>query len=147
MKHCHDFDRHTEYEFFLSTLSENGNRITEQRKKLIQAILSFKSPFSAEEIFDVTQIDLSTIYRSLATFEQMKLLQTIDFAEGGLRYEYHGSSQEHHHHVICRKCKKVDALDVCQLKPLEAAVAKMGYSEISHKLEFFGLCKDCCQSV
>ena len=59
-----------------------------------------------------------------------------------MRYEFnHGD--HHHHHLICRICQKVETLDLCVVDALERLVKQRGYAEITHQLEFFGICPDC----
>lgn len=139
-------DLKKESEFFIEKLREAGFRITEQRKALIKSILNFKSPFTAEEVHSKLKlkgIDLTTVYRSLSSFVDVDLLRTVDFADGTLRYEYAAHEDEHHHHVICKKCQKVEAVEVCDVQIQEELVEKLGYTNISHRLEFFGICKQC----
>lgn len=139
-------DLKKESEFFIEKLRDGGFRITEQRKALIKSILSFKTPFTAEEVHSklkLTGVDLTTVYRSLSSFVEIDLLRTVDFSDGTLRYEYIAHEDEHHHHVICRKCQKVEAVEICDVQVQENLVEKLGYTNISHRLEFFGICKQC----
>ncbi|NCN42661.1 transcriptional repressor [bacterium] len=111
------------------------------------SIIGFSGPFSAEDLHLKVKdkgIDLVTVYRSLSTFTELGLLTTVNFQDGTLRYEYSCTSEQgHHHHIICQKCKKVDPVDFCLVQDQEELIAQMGYSNITHKLEFFGLCDQC----
>lgn len=146
MKRCHSYNLDKESDYFFAQLKEHGNRITEQRKTLVRAIIKFQSPFSAEDLFGVLKkknIDLATVYRSLTTFSDLGLLSTVDLSDGILRYEYISKEGHHHHHVVCTECKMIEPVNFCVVQGQEKIIEQMGYSDVSHKLEFFGLCKKC----
>lgn len=140
------FVENNESKSLLEKLRKNGNRITQQRRDIVQGILNFSSPFSTEELFNSLKkksVDLATIYRSLATFADLGILSKVDFSDGVLRYQYISDQGHHHHHIICTQCKLVEAVDLCLASNHEAKLKKMGYSQVSHKLEFFGVCNAC----
>lgn len=104
-----------------------------------QVILALKQkPKTAK-----SSLVFTTIYRCLLKMEEAHLVRRTDWGDGVGRYEYDPGTHEHHHHVVCRKCEKVKALDDCQVSTLEAVVQKMGYQEIAHRLEFFAVCPSC----
>jgi Fur family ferric uptake transcriptional regulator len=128
-------------------LKSNGHKLTKPRQALLKAIASFSAPFTTEDAFKTTtkllrgaKIDLVTVYRSLATFEELGLLSRVEFGDGVVRYELKGPGDQHHHHFVCQACAKVEPLNHCELTThLKAA----GYTRLSHRLEFFGLCPAC----
>lgn len=144
---CHNHNTKIEFENFLGTLRDSGHRITKQRKLMAEHILRFDLPFSAEELHSQIKrkgVDLVTVYRSLSAFTDLKILTTVDFQDGTLRYEYLPPEEKgHHHHIICTQCRKVEPLNSCMLKKQEKFIEQMGYTNITHKLEFFGLCESC----
>ena len=145
MSKCSGHDQQVEMTRVLELIKSKGLRLTQQRKTLIEVLLKFRVPFSAddlkEELSD-TKIDLATIYRALQSFQDLGLLQRIDFNDGVARYEYQNESH-HHHHIVCTECRKVEVVDFCVVKGQEELIRKMGYQDVFHKLEFFGVCKDC----
>lgn len=122
---------------------------TPHREKLIEFLVKNHGPFSKEEIQKNLsknfhdEMDGVTLYRNLSGLEKIGLLRRSEFGDGISRYEFQESTQLHHHHVVCTSCKKVDSLDSCTLKEIESPVAQMGYTQIRHSLEFFGICRDC----
>ena len=147
-KKCHQHNFKVESKYSLEKLRGNAKRITQQRKDIVREILRFNTPFSADELhlaLKKKDIDLTTIYRSLATFCEIGILTTIDFSDGPLRYEYipKNDHHHHHHHVVCSKCKTVEQVTFCDVHEQEKRIAQMGYSQVYHKLEFFGLCRSC----
>jgi Fur family transcriptional regulator, ferric uptake regulator len=126
-------------------LQEVGLKVTRPRLAILNVLLKDHGPFTMDEIHKVVrkEVDRVTVYRCVETFQELGIARRCDFGEGPVRYEYQGLGVEHHHHVICRKCKKVESLSACAVKNLEKTVEKAGYSNVTHSLEFFGICENC----
>ena len=140
LNHSHSLDSYVE------SLRKANLRVTEPRLAIIQALLKKHGPFTVEEIQgNITQeaCDLATIYRTLASLEKAALVKRCDFGDGSARYELKGQEDHHHHHVICKGCKKVEVLDDCELEAIDSFAQKRGFTEITHSLEFFGICPSC----
>ena len=88
-------------------------------------------------------IVFTTVYRCLLKLEEAGLVLPADLGDGISRYEYNTCSEHHHHHIVCKECGSIEALDDCDVVILENAVKKMGYQNVSHRLEFSGICKNC----
>jgi Fur family ferric uptake transcriptional regulator len=121
---------------------------TKNREILLEFLIERHGPFSIEEIHRALkrqELDLVTIYRCMQAFEKAALVRRCDFGDGIARFEFQEEGGHHHHHVICKECKKTESLDDCQLPKLESKVKRLGYTNIQHSLEFFGVCKDCAK--
>ncbi len=145
---CQHHDVYVEEEAVLKILKENGYRVTKQRHSLVKAVIEMQRPFSAEDIMLTMtddSVDLATIYRFLQLCNTMAFVQSVDFLDGAVRYEYLPSQhqQHHHHHIMCTDCKKVEPVDMCLVQGQERQIKKMGYVNITHKLMFFGQCSNC----
>ena len=130
----------------LSLMKQAGLRITAPRRAIVQALLVSHGPFTAEELHKIITkkvCDLVTIYRCLASLEKAGLIKRCEFGDGTTRYELQETQSHHHHHVICRICKKIEVLNDCELQDIERFASNRGYTGVSHKLEFFGICSDC----
>lgn len=126
-------------------LRDAGLLATKQRIKLLHVLLSSKHPQSVEEISKARNIDmnLTTIYRNLRGLVSSGLARRIDFGENHALYE---AEKEHHHHVVCRICSRVEDIPLCLPADFSNKVKKIasGFSSIGdHALEFFGVCKQC----
>jgi Fe2+ or Zn2+ uptake regulation protein len=86
-----------------------------------------------------------TVYRSLARFHELGLVSQIDLGDGVTRYEMIDPSGHHHHHFICSQCQKIEPLTLCEVETQEHALTAAGYTGLSHRLEFFGICPACSQ--
>ena len=134
----------------LKRLQDLGLRLTKPREAMIHAILDLHRPFTTDELHThlkqlkpSDKTDLATVYRSLSKFYEAGLLTSCHFGDGLLRYELTSSDGSHHHHIICTKCQKIEPLKTCLVQVQEKSLKKMGYKNLSHKLEFFGVCKTC----
>lgn len=126
-------------------LEDCGLRLTAPRIQLLEALISDHGPFSVDEVLGLPQargMDRVTVYRGLQAFEEIGIVSRCEFGDGVSRYEFIHEGH-HHHHVICRKCKKSENIEECIPPQLIKAVQKMGYAEVSHSLEFFGICNSC----
>lgn len=128
-------------------MQEKGRRLTKARRAMLAILVASKTPLAVSEILDrLAQekilVHKTTIYRELENLLSEKIIESVEFGDGQKRYEVSG---EHHHHVICRKCDSVaDVYLEGALSRAEKTIAKQtAYKEISHALEFFGLCKAC----
>lgn len=133
----------------LEDLRENGIRLTKARKALVSLFCKTKKPLSADQIADhlsrtqATRIHKVTIYRELEFLSHKKIITPVLLGDRSTRYEL--SFHDHHHHVVCKKCHRIE--DVVLRGNLESEIRhvqkKTRFRVISHSLEFFGLCKSC----
>ncbi len=145
--HSHSHGKATEE--IPSMLREAGLKVTKPRVALLQIMMRDHGPFTAEEMHErlskpknAAHCDLVTIYRCLSKFESLGLVTRCDFGDGTVRYEILHKGH-HHHHIICRVCKKVEPLPECPVDDRSFRFPKMGYKEVIHRLEFFGVCPSC----
>ena len=138
----------TEDPDFTALLRDAGLKATKPRLAIVSFLFHEHGPFTLDEIFQhlgARDMDLTTVYRTAQSLEKAGMLTRCEFRDGIARFEFKADGQmmEHHHHVICRKCKKVASIEFCLSEEWRSALAKMGYSDPDHTLEFFGICKTC----
>jgi len=129
----------------LERLRNKKMRITNPRKAILEVLFDQEKPVSIEEIHDRLEsgiCDLATVYRCLALFEELGLVRLSHIREGAALYEI-DRGPDHHHHILCTTCNKIESLDFCVLDGLERLVRDRGYQNVSHMLGFFGTCADC----
>lgn len=141
----------------VSRLRTAGLKITPSRKKMLQIIQDSKVPLSAENISArLKSTNLVTIYRNLSTLQKASVLSRCDLGDGVARFELGSTSlnqdHHHHHHLVCRQCKRVISLPHLteeisledQLNRFsEVLCRRLKFSQIDHRLEFFGICQSC----
>ena len=126
-------------------IKDKSLSITEPRKNILAFLLKNHGPFSMEEIHDglgKKACDLATVYRCIVQFENSDLVERRYLGDEILRYEYK-DTDHHHHHIVCRICKSVTEMKYCFISEIEQMIRDKGYSDITHSLEFFGVCAKC----
>ncbi len=140
-------DSSAELEKVYASLKQNHLKLTTPRKLIVEVLVENHGPFSAEDLqkkYLKSECDLATVYRTLTSLEQAKVIKRCDFGDGVARYELVHDAAHHHHHLICTGCKKVEIIDQCEIDHVVDKLAKKrGFTELSHSLEFFGLCPKC----
>ena len=134
-----------QFDTAISSLRRDKYRITEPRKALLRELIGSDRPLSAEELhaqLGADQYDLVTVYRNLETFESAGIATRIPTESGKSLFELN-AAEHHHHHIICRKCHRAEKLDHCEVEKLEQLAAKLGFTEVTHVLELYGICDDC----
>ena len=129
----------------IDSLKKERLRITEPRKALLQLLDGAPKPLSAEELHEALgaeDFDLVTIYRNLDAFENAGIVNRIPTESGKSLYELN-AEQHHYHHIICRKCHRTEKLDTCEIEKLEKLASDLGYSDVTHVLELYGVCETC----
>ena len=129
----------------LHALREHGQRVTGARKAVLELLVAEHGPFTTEEIharLAEGECDLVTVYRTVASLEEIDVVRRCDFGDGVYRYEFN-HADHHHHHIICRQCRSVAVLDVCVADALERMARQLGYTQVTHALEVFGICPAC----
>ena len=129
-------------------ISENNLKITKQRRIVLKSFLECKNHISVEELYNLVlktepKIGLATVYRTLALLTKSGLALEMDFGDGQKRYESSYRSV-HHDHMVCTECGKILEFNHPLIEKYQEEVAKQKNFKItSHKLDLFGLCKDC----
>lgn len=130
----------------LKQLKAKGYRITSQRKYILSELSH--TPITAEELFTRLQkrniaADIVSVYRTLELFTGMNLVEEIDLGDGKKRYELY-TDGNHHHHLVCNTCGKIENVNLAGEKLLLNEIALQTHFQVKrHSLEFFGFCKKC----
>jgi len=125
-----------------------GLRLTEPRRRILRILEAAQRPMAAEDILAASSgrtLDLVTVYRNMAAFAEHNLVQVLHLENGKQLFELKRGEHDHHHHIICRNCHNVVRLDLCFGSELEKYAREMGYKDVSHTFEVFGVCRDCAQ--
>jgi Fur family transcriptional regulator, ferric uptake regulator len=86
--------------------------------------------------------DPATVFRIMNMFAAKGIVLPIQFQEGKTRYELAG--KEHHHHLVCENCGKIEDVLSQTIPALEKEIqSEHKFLVKRHSLEFFGLCEDC----
>ena len=130
----------------LTIMQAGGLKKTQGRQLLLEFLVEDHGPFTVDEIFSGLRkqaIDRVTLYRCLTAFEEIGLVRRCEFGDGTSRYELQLDPDQHHHHIICKQCRKSESLEHCELPTFEKQAKRLGFSQVTHSLELFGVCNDC----
>ena len=144
---CGSFSGRANLDKWIERLQSTGMKLTAPRQAILEYLHNQSHPITNREIYNgiSNDCDLASVYRSISLFIKIGFVQQFDFGDGIARFELvEPGSDSHHHHIICNECSKVIELDHCFPDSLSETIAKhTGFTKITHKLEFFGLCSNC----
>ncbi len=128
-----------------SRIRTAGMRITKPRIAIVEALQHHDGPISIERIHhDMGEdvCDLVTVYRCLAAFEELGMVRRSYLHNGTCLYELTLVSPRHYH-IICKSCGTTDRVDYFPVEGVERLLQERGYTQVSHVVEFFGVCPKC----
>jgi Fur family ferric uptake transcriptional regulator len=120
-------------------------RVTKPRIAILNSLLQRQAPASIEQIhedIDRESCDLVTVYRCLAAFESIGLVRRSFLHNGTSLYEL-SAGQPQHYHIVCKSCGKAERVDYFSVEGMERLLRDRGYTDITHLVEFFGVCPAC----
>jgi Fur family ferric uptake transcriptional regulator len=128
-------------------LKENKIKLTGERRAIISVLEQTKIPLSPANLFlriktSLPKANLTTVYRNLEMLEGLGLVKRLGFNKSYFSYELVGE-REHHHHIICQRCGKVEELEGISENFVREVSKQTKFIVEDHNLEFFGLCKEC----
>lgn len=104
---------------------------------------------SAQEIHDGVRgeggrVGIASVYRTMEGLDALGLVQRIDLGDGIARFERADPRGDHHHHLVCDGCGKVepfadDALEAA----LERVAGGRSFEVAAHDVVLRGACGDC----
>jgi Fur family ferric uptake transcriptional regulator len=104
---------------------------------------------SAQEIFDRLRrarrsVGIASVYRTLETLVELRLVRRVDAGDGIARFEAARPDGDHHHHLVCRDCGKVEAFSDARLeRAIDKVAGALGYAIEEHEVVLTGACADC----
>jgi len=130
----------------MDTIGEADMKYTNQRVEIIAFLREHKGHPTVDEVYDgvrkkLTRISKATVYKNLKFLSQKGLLEEVN-VKGVTRFE---ANFVPHHHLICRKCGKMDDFQSEELFDYSMKIAEdiVGFSIDSMSTNFYGTCKQC----
>ena len=129
-------------------LRKVGLKVTLPRIKILQILEGAKEHhMSAEEIYRGLveagdDVGLATVYRVLTQFETAGLVRRLNFEGDHSLFEL--NQGEHHDHLVCNRCGKVEEFVDETIEERQRQIAKQSNFEMmDHSLNIYGICSDC----
>jgi Fur family transcriptional regulator, ferric uptake regulator len=123
-------------------------RSTRQRTAILHALQEADSFLSAQELYDALRdkglrVGLTTVYRNLQMMADENEVDVVRREDGESIFR-RCDADDHHHHLVCRSCGYTVELANDELETWARSFAKKHrFSEVTHDLELFGLCRAC----
>jgi Fur family ferric uptake transcriptional regulator len=130
-------------------LLRKGLRNGGARLAVIELLAEQNCCLTAQDIFDRLRssdraVGIASVYRVLELLVSEGFVQRIDLGSGISRYEPVHAGGEHHHHLVCDTCGKVEAFEDRKLEQaLDGVEAASGYLVAGHDVVLHGACASC----
>ncbi len=137
---------------FDSFLRSRSLKLTSQREAIFERAFATHEHFTAETLHrwmsdeanaGDKHVSRATVYRTLSLLEEGGFIGSLDSGRGELMYE-HLLGHEHHDHLVCLKCGKIEEFCNETIEELQKRVAQeRGFRLERHSLRLEGTCKTC----
>ncbi len=133
----------------LAALQAGGHRNSAARRAVIELLGRQQCCLTVQEIFDQLRaegrrVGIASVYRTVEQLLRGGYVQRIEVGAGSARFEPVHGDGEHHHHLVCDDCGRVESFSD---RSLERALAKVeqevGYTIAGHEVVLHGECADC----
>jgi len=130
-------------------LKKAGLKSTIPRMQILNLLDNNKTNkhLSAEDVYKLllsqnSDIGLATVYRVLTQFEQAGLVTRHHF--DGVHSIFELNNGDHHDHLVCLECGKVDEFYDESIEQSQHMIAKKyGFKMTEHSLYLYGVCSQC----
>ena len=132
-----------------AVLRDAGYKPGRARAAVISALGAQACCLSAQEIHDLVRrqhegVGVASVYRALETLTELGLVHRIELGSGGAQYEPASPGGDHHHHLVCGDCGKVEAFSDDRLEHAIADVSKAApFAVAEHDIVLRGRCDAC----
>jgi Fe2+ or Zn2+ uptake regulation protein len=127
-----------------------GQRYTPARRALVDALADTERPLTIPDLLAANRsLAMSSTYRNLAVLERAGAVRRIVTTDEHARFELAEDLTEHHHHLVCERCGRVEDFTVSRRleRSLETALARAvegtGFRPDHHRLDLVGTCGRC----
>ncbi len=129
-------------------MTELTPRRDTRQRSAVRAVLQHTEEFaSAQELHARLReqgegVGLATVYRTLQQLAEDGEVDMLRTADG--ESVYRRCSTGHHHHLICRHCRRTVEVDSVAVERWAVKIATdNGFADVEHVVEVFGTCADC----
>jgi Fe2+ or Zn2+ uptake regulation protein len=147
--------REDRLEKWIQTLRDTGNKVTRQRRQLLQCLNLATEPLSARDIMrnteedsDMESLDQVTVYRILETFRDIGLVHQVFPSGGYLLCDHLGCSHGVHVMLHCSQCQKHAEVEIPKeiFAPMEWYLKKQQrFTPEKHLFQMNGICAECAE--
>jgi Fur family transcriptional regulator, ferric uptake regulator len=128
------------------------NRMTAQQRAVLDLLHGSDRFRSAQQLhLDLRQrqgsrIGLTTVYRILRAFEDMKITEAQRAEDGETLYRLR-STAGHRHYLLCRLCGRAVGFTAGEIEHITSQLAEQHrYADVTHQIDFYGTCPRCTEN-
>jgi Fur family transcriptional regulator, ferric uptake regulator len=132
----------------LGELRRGGHRVSDSRRRVVEALYAAPGPVSADEIAGGlgTRVPPASVYRTLELLERVGLARHVHLGHGPGRYA--PASAGERDYFVCERCHAVRAADPRALEPVRRAIARAyGWRVRFSHFPVAGLCPRCTKEI
>lgn len=128
-------------------LRRSGERATPQRLAIASALADADRLVTALEVYDDVRrshpgIGRATVFRALEALVASGVARRLE--RDGHVYGYVACRDEHHHHLACDRCGRVEDIGESHVAPLTRDIEReRGFRIDDARVDFYGTCADC----
>ena len=146
VKKSNQIDVDARIQEFCILCKEHDLKVTHQRIEIYRALLESEDHPTAEDIYNrirdkIPMVSVDTIYRTLALFEDHKLISRVQCLSDKGRFD---KNLDKHHHFICVQCKTVFDFYWPEFEKISIPKSAKEYGKVfNEKVELLGVCNEC----
>jgi Fur family ferric uptake transcriptional regulator len=137
-------------EYAQAKLVGAGHKRGGARHAVIELLARQNCAMSAQEIDERLRaagrgVGRASVYRALEALEGLKLVTRIEVGQGVARYEPALPSGDHHHHLVCDSCGRVEPFEDRELERTMVRLAQRlpPFKVEDHEVVLHGECSRC----
>ena len=129
-------------------MRDKGLRLTRQRELILDEFVKQSGHITMYDLYRRVKerdagVGYSTVFRLLRILVSFGLAKERNFSKKVSAYEP-VISKGHHDHLICQVCGSVIEFENDEIEKLQNRITnEHSFNIVSHRLEIFGVCKDC----
>lgn len=129
---------------YIHILKDHNLKVTPQRLGIL-SIIGSSGHISIEDLYvqirrDFSSISIATLYKNINLMIEVNLLKEIKIPNSKSKYEI---VKEEHSHMVCKKCFKLEDLELSLESFVYSASKKSGYLFDDNALVLSGICPSC----
>jgi Fur family transcriptional regulator, ferric uptake regulator len=128
-------------------LSAAGERVTRQRLIVADILAAAGRQLTAGELYERVRaaepsLGRATVFRTVDRLVEAGVARRLEL-EGHV-YAYIACQPEHHHHLSCTSCGRVEEIPESWVQPIaDRASRRLDFEIDDGRLDFYGRCAEC----
>lgn len=131
-------------------LRAREQRYTDGRRHIVEALAGVDGPVTLPVLLEHSpSLAQSSAYRNLAVLEEAGVVRRLVHGADHAHYELAEDLTEHHHHLICERCGRVQDIGLGARMErsldagLDAVARENGFTPSRHVIDIYGTCASC----